>query len=216
MSNQMELAVEERTASGKQVRQLRKRGIVPANLFGRHLPSMSLQVNGLTLQKLLAHGGKDVILLLKVGDRPAVPALIKKVEHATVSGTIEHVDFYLVNAAEKLRTQIRLQFVNEAGAASQGDVLVQRPLNEVTVECLPADLPAAIQVDLSMLSELDATIRVRDLAVGPGVTILTDQNETVAAVHLQAHLEKTEDTDGKAEAGAATPGTTAGGGTERS
>ena len=204
MSSQMELAVEERSVSGKQVKQLRKMGIVPANMFGHAQASESVQVNRLTLQRLLSRGGKNVILLLKVGDRPAVPAMIKKVQRDVISGAIDHVDFYMVNATEKLRTQIRLHFVNEAGAASQGDVLVQRPLNEVTVECLPADLPAGIQVDLSLLSQIDAVIRVGDLVVGPGVTILTDHNELVAAVHLQAHLEKDEAVDGKAETPAPT------------
>lgn len=196
MSSQMELAVEERTISGKQVSQLRKNGIVPANMFGRDRPSVALQVKRLTLQNLLAHGGRNVILQLKVGERPSVPVLIKNVQRHVVSGAIDHIDFYMVNATEKLRTQIRLTFVNEAGAAAEADVLVQRPLNEVTVECLPADLPAGIQVDLSMLSEVDAVIRVGDLKVGPGVTILTDHNELVAAVHLQAHLEKPETADG--------------------
>jgi len=215
MNNQMELAVEERTVTGKRVKQLRKNGVVPANMFGHGQPSVSLQVNRPVLQRVLAHGGKNVILLLKVGDRPGVPVLIKKVELDVVSGAIDHVDFYMVNATVKLRTQIRLHFFNESGASSQGDVLVQRLLNDVTVECLPADLPASVQVDLSMLSELDAVIRVGDLAVGSGVTILTDHNELVAAVHLQAHLEKDEEPDGKAEGVAATPGTPAGGVTER-
>jgi large subunit ribosomal protein L25 len=215
MSNQLELVVEERAVSGKQVKQLRKKGIVPANMFGHGRPSMSLQVNRLVLQRVLAHGGKDVILQLKVGDRPGVPVLIKKVQHDVVSGAIEHVDFYVVNATEKLKTQVRLHFVNEAGAASQGEVLVQRPLNEVTVECLPADLPAAIQVDLSRLDELDAVIRVGELAVGPGVTILTDHAEIVAAVHLQARLEKAEEDEEKAEASVATPAAPAGSGPER-
>jgi len=202
MNNQMELAVEKRAVLGKQVKLLRKKGIVPANMFGHDQPSVSLQVDRLTVQKLLARGGKNVILLLKFADRPAVPALIKNVQRGAVSGAIDHVDFYVVNATEKLRTQIRLQFVNESGASSQGEVLVQRPLNEVMIECLPADLPATIQVDLSKLSELDAVIRVRDLEVGPGVTILTDHNELVAAVHLQAHLEKDEAVDVKAESSA--------------
>ncbi len=202
MSSQMELVAEERAVSGKQVKRLRKQGTVPANMFGHAQASMSLQVNRLVLQKVLAHGGKDSILLLKVGDRPGVPVLIKKVQHDVVSGAIDHVDFYMVNATETLKTQIRLHFVNEAGAGSQADVLVQRLLNEVTVECLPADLPVAIQVDLSMLREIDAVIRVGDLAVGPGVTILSDHNELVAAVHLQAHLEKVEGVDEQAEASA--------------
>jgi large subunit ribosomal protein L25 len=215
MSSQLEMAVEERTISGKHVRQLRKRGIVPANMFGHNQPSMSLQVNTLVLQKVLSHGGKNAVLLLKVGDRPGVPVLIKNVQHDVVSGAIDHVDFYMVNATEKLKTQIRLHFVNEAGAASQADVLVQRPLNEVMVECLPADLPAAILVDLSMLSEVGAVIRVGDLAVGPGVTILTDHNELVAAVHLQARLEKVEEVEGKAEAPGVADDAAAGGKADR-
>lgn len=216
MSNQMELAVEERTVSGKQVKQLRKKGIVPANMFGHAQPSVSLQVDKLVLQRVLAHGGKNVILLLKVADRPGVPVLIKNVQRDVVSGAIDHVDFYMVNATEKLRTQIRLHFVNEATVASRADVLVQRPLNEVTVECLPADLPSAIQVDLSKLDEVDVVIRVGDLAVGPGVTILTDHNEIVAAVHLQAHLETPEEATAESAAAATTPATPASGATERS
>lgn len=205
MSNQMELAVEERVVSGKQVKQLRRKGIVPANMFGHGQSSMALQVDKLVLKRVLSHGGNDVILLLKVGNRPGVPVLIKNVQRGVVSGDIEHVDFYVVNATEKLRTAIRLHFVNEAGAASQGDVLVQRPLNEVMVECLPADLPSSIQVDLSKLTELDAAIRVGDLTVGPGVTILTDHKELVAAVHLQAHLEKDEETEAKDQASSGAP-----------
>ena len=216
MSNQMELAVEERTVSGKQVKQLRKKGIVPANMFGHAQPSVSLQVDKLVLQRVLAHGGKNVILLLKVADRPGVPVLIKNVQRDVVSGAIDHVDFYMVNATEKLRTQIHLHFINEATVASRADVLVQRPLNEVTVECLPADLPSAIQVDLSKLDEVDVVIRVGDLAVGPGVTILTDHNEIVAAVHLQAHLETPEEATAESAAAATTPATPASGATERS
>ena len=179
---------------------------MPGNMFGHDQPSTSLQVDRLTLQKLLANGGKNVILQLKVGDRPGVPALIKTVQHHVVSGAIDHVDFYLVNVAEKMRVPIQLQFINEAAESNQGDVLVQRPLNEVMVECLPSDLPASIQVDLSQLRELDAVIRVGDLIVGSGVTVLTDHNELVAAVHLQAHLEKDAEADTKDEGGVAISG----------
>lgn len=215
MNSQKELAVEERTVSGKQVKRLRKQGIVPANMFGHDQPSVSLQVNSLVLQRALAHGGKDAILLLKVGDRPGVPVLIKKIQHDVVSGAIDHVDFYRVNATEKLRTPIRLHFANESPLTSQGDVLVQRLLNEVMVECLPADLPATIQVDLSQLAVIDAVIRVGDLTTGPGVTVLTDPNEMVAAVHMQARREADEEADEKVEAEGTTPASPAGGGTER-
>ncbi len=90
------------------------------------------------------------------------------------------------------------------------DVTVLRPLNEVMVECLPADLPSAIQVDLSQLGEPGAVIRVANLAVGRGVTILTDPNEMVAGLQQRGPAEKAEGAEGKAEATTAAPTTLAG------
>src|SRR5450756_2467364 len=153
MSNQLELVAEERTVSGKHVSRLRKQGIVPANVYGLNQPSTSLQVTDLVLQRLLSHGGRSVILSLKVGSQPAVQAMIKHVQHDPVSGKATHVDFYRVSATEKLKTQIQLHFINEAGPASLVDEVELRPLNEVLVECLPVDLPPSIQVDLSRLTE---------------------------------------------------------------
>lgn len=202
MSKQMELAVEERDVSARHPNQLRQDGIVPANMYGRNQTSVALQVDGVTLQKLLARGGNNVVLL-KVGNQPAVQALIKQVQRHPVSGKTIHVDFYRVAASEKLRAPVQLHFVNEAMATSLRHVKVSRPLNEVMVECLPADLPATIQVDLSELSEVGATIRVGNLRVDPGVTILTDHNELVAGLYQQAHVGEAEEVAGKAEAGAA-------------
>lgn len=203
MSNQLELAVEERAVSGKQVKRLREQGIVPANMYGRNQPSVSLQVNKLVLQKLLSSGGTKVILLLKVGNQPSVQALIKQVHHNPRGGDIFHVDFYRVAATDKLKTSVHLYFTNEASAATLGDGLVLRTMNEVMVECLPADLPPNIQVDLSRLMNVGDVIRVGNLLVGPGVTILTDHNEMVAAVHQQISKEKAEGADGKSSPGLA-------------
>lgn len=216
MSSQLELAVEERTVSGKQVKRLRQQGIVPANMYGRDQPSVPLQVNSVTLQRLFGQGGHNVILLLKVGNQPAVQALIKQVHHNPRGGEIAHVDFYRVAATEKLKTHVQLHFVNEVRSPSLGDVTVLRALNEVMVECLPGDLPAAIQVDLSQLREVGAVIRVVDLTVAPGVTILTDHNETVAGVHQRAAaMEKAEAALGNAEVIAAALETPSGRGTGR-
>ncbi len=210
----MELAVDERTVSGKRARRLRQQGIIPANVYGQNLPSLPLQVNGLALEKLLGHGGAKVILSLKVGNEAPIQAMIKEVHHDPRGGAITHVDFYRVAATEKLKSHIQLHFVNEVRAADLDDVVVFRPLNEVVVECVPGDLPATIQVDLSRLRQVGDVIRVGDLAVGPGVTILTDHNELVAGVHPRPTKEKAEVVEGKAEVPVAGPGTPAGG-TER-
>ncbi len=197
MSNQIELVADERVVTGKKVRHLRRQGIVPANMYGHNLASVPLQVNAAVLARLLAHGGNNVILALKVGNRPAVQAFIKKVQRNFVSGETLHVDFHRVAATETLRTHVPLHFVNEAAAASAAGASVLRLLNELMVECLPGDLPSSIEVDLSLLSEAGAVIRVANLTTGPNVTIITDQNEMVAAVHQQARAEKVEEAEAK-------------------
>jgi large subunit ribosomal protein L25 len=191
MSGQLGLAAEERAVSGKQVRRLRREGMVPANLYGQNQASSSLQVSAVTLQKLLARGGNNVIML-RVAGQPAVQVLIKRVQRQPTSDRILHVEFHRLASSEKLRAPVQFRFVNEAGAVSLGNVTVFRPLNEVLVECLPADLPTAIQVDLSQLRDAEDVIRVGDLAVGPGVTILTDPNELVVGMHQHAGAEKAE------------------------
>ncbi|MHB1006304.1 MAG: 50S ribosomal protein L25 [Chloroflexota bacterium] len=198
MSNQLELAVEERVVSAQQVRRLRHAGIVPANVYGQNQPSLALQVDGVVLQNVLARGRGSVILL-KVGEKAAIQTLIKKVQRDPVSGKTIHVDFMRVAATEIMKARVQLHFINEAGAGGLGQIIVSRPLNEVMVECLPADLPANIQVDLSTLREIGSTIRVGDLVVAPGVTITTDHNELVAALHQQARVEKAEDAEEKSE-----------------
>lgn len=206
MSKQLELAVEERAVSAKQVRRLRQQGIVPANMYGHNQPSVALQVNGIALQRLLARGGNNVILL-KVGNQPAVQALIKQVQRNPITDKTLHVEFHRVAVSEKLKTHVQLHFVNEPGAASLANGTVLRSLNEVMVECLPADLPDNIEVDLSSLNEVGAVIRVGNLTVGPGVAILTDHNDMVAGVREQAHIAKAEGLEGKAETVGATPQT---------
>ena len=190
MSNQLDLVVEDRVIVGKQVKRLRQKGIVPANMYGHNQTSVPLQVTSKALQGVLALGGNNVILSLKLGNQPTVQTLIKKVQRNPVSGETIHVDFYRVAATETLKTHVPLHFINENVATGLGGVTMLRSLNEVMVECLPGDLPASIEVDLSPLKEVGAMIRVGNLTVGPGVTILTDHNDMVAGLHRQATAEK--------------------------
>ena len=147
MSKQLELAAEERVVLGKHLGRLRRQGMVPANMYGHNLPSVALQVSATSLRKLLARGGNNVISL-KVGSQPAVQALIKQVQRNPISDKTLHVDFYRVAATEKLKTHVQLHFVNEAGAASMGDVTVLRSMSEVMVECLPAGRPPSRWISL--------------------------------------------------------------------
>ncbi len=202
MSKQLELVAEERVVLGKEVARLRRQGIVPANMFGHDVPSVALQVNAVSLKKLLARGGNNVISL-KVGSKPAVQALIKHVQRNAITDETTHVDFHMVATTDKLKTHVPLHFIREPRAAGLANMTVLRSLSEVMVECLPADLPDNIEVDLSRLSEVGDAIRVGDLAAGQDVTIVTDHNEMVAGLQ-QARVDKADVAEGKPEASAPT------------
>lgn len=95
MGNHPALAAEERTESRHRSRRLLE-SLVPAYMFSHEQPTLSLEVNRLALQKLGAQGAENTTVLLSVGSRAAVQALIRHVQFNPISGKIAHLDFYVV------------------------------------------------------------------------------------------------------------------------
>ena len=101
----------------------------------------------------------------------------------------DHVDFYEINMTEKLKANVALEFTGESSAVKTlGGVLV-KILNEVEIECLPADLPHNIVVDLTALKTLSDTIHVKDLPVPAKVKIITHADEMVIKVQPPREVE---------------------------
>jgi large subunit ribosomal protein L25 len=206
MSNQVEVAAEKREIIGKQVKQLRSKGLVPCVLYGHNEPSLPLQVEGDALEKAFKRSGTSSIFSLKVGSGRPSMALVKQVQYHPTKGYLQHVDFLRVAAREKIKTRVPLRFVGEAPAAKESSLIVMRAAGEVMVECLPGDLPQALDVDLSVLEEAGSAIRVADLDPGPKVTIVTDPHELVVSIaELRAEPETVapEEAEEAAEAEAA-------------
>lgn len=207
VNEQVEVEAERRVVKGKQVRRLRQKGLIPATLYGHHLGSVSLQVQREAIEEILRRGRTSSLLRLRVGrERPAT-VLLKQMQFHPVRGELIHVDFYGVAAGEKLRAQVPLRFVGEAPVAETHDVAIVRPVEQVEVECYPADLPGAVEVNLSLLRETDSVLHVRDLDAGPRVSIMSPPEEVVASVAVAAKEviatleERAEEAAEAAEAG---------------
>lgn len=214
MASQHSLSVENRTVIGKQVAQLRRAGITPANIFGRGTESVAIQTDTKALQRLLHTTGKSTIVELAGAGKSPVSVLIKGVSRDAVSGLPLHVDFYQVNMKQTLRTEVALSFTGESPAVADGGVLLQT-LNSVQVEALPGDLPSSIEVDLSVLKDTGDSIFVKDLKAPKGVTILADGEMMIAKIsgsQLEAEVEAEaeEAAEAAAEEAAAGEGETAG------
>ncbi|MHB0868369.1 MAG: 50S ribosomal protein L25 [Chloroflexota bacterium] len=213
MNEQREVAAERRVIKGKQVRRLREQGLVPATLYGHNLAPVSLQVDRNVMQEILRYGETSALLRLRVGREKPMSVLIKQYQLHPTRHEVMHVDFFGVSASEKVKAHVPLRFVGEAPAASTHDVAIVRAMEQLQVECYPADLPRAIEVDLSGLGDLHSTIRVRQLSAGPNVSIVENGDEVVASVAPTAK-EVIESLEAQAEEAAEEMAETAGGAVE--
>jgi large subunit ribosomal protein L25 len=180
---QIELSAATRDILGKKVRFLRRQGLTPANLYGRNVESTALQVDTTQLKHTLAKAGKSSLVALKVDSakRPKM-VIIRDIQREPLTGGLLHVDLYQVKMEEKIKIEVSLLFVGEAPAIrDRGGILVQN-MNSVEVECLPANMPHNIEVDLSVLTELDQAVHVKDISVDEGVTILTDPEQSIVQI----------------------------------
>ena len=179
---------EKRNVVGKQVKALRRQGILPGVIYGRHIEAFPIQMDAhnaaLILDKLTA---SSLITIDVDGEKFSV--LMRDRQRDVIFGDLLHVDFLVVSLTEKLRATIELKLVGEAPVADNPEVVVTQVLNDIEIEAFPQDLPEVIEVDISTLETVDDEITVADLDLGENIAILTDPNETIVSVGYVAQEE---------------------------
>lgn len=178
---QIAITATKRTVTGKRVSKLRKAGNLPAVLYGHNVENQQIEINDRDFSKALKTAGESTIVNLVVDGKPQ-PVLIHDVQHHYLTEAPIHVDFFAVNMTEKLKVNVPLHFIGESMAVkSMGGTLVKN-LSEVEVECLPADLPHAIEVDITGITNFEEVIRLSDLKVVGKVEVLGNPQELVVSV----------------------------------
>ncbi len=191
--DKLELALTNRDILGKRVRFLRRQGITPAHLFGHGIESMALQGDTAKIEKLLAQAGKAKLINLKL-DKEKKPRLVllREFQRGPIRGELLHIDFFQVKSKEKITVEVPIVLLGEAPALdTTGNTLMQE-LDTLTVECLPAKIPAEIELDISSLTEPEQMIRVKDIKLGRGITVLNDPDLAVVKISSW-HVEKVEE-----------------------
>lgn len=186
-----QLTAERRTVSGKQVRHLRKQGLIPAVLYGHGLDPVPLQIKERELAKVLAQAGTHRLINLEVNGE-SKNVLVKEIQKDLIKGNLLHVDLYVVVMTEKIRTKVPLVFTGTSPVVVRKEGILVHGIGEVEIECLPQDLIESIPVDLSRLIEIEQEIKVEDLVVDPDIEILSSEEEMVAKV-LPVVEEKIEE-----------------------
>jgi large subunit ribosomal protein L25 len=175
------LNVQSRTVKGKSNNAIRNDGLIPAVLYGKGVDAASLTVNEREFLKAFKVAGESTIINLNL-DGKTIPVLIQDVQNHYLKDHPVHIDFYAVRMDEKLKAHVPIHFIGDAPAVKTlGGILVKN-LSEVEVECLPADLPSAIEVELSGLVDFEKAVRVMDLGISEKVKVLARTDEMVVAV----------------------------------
>ncbi len=171
-----------RTILGKHVRSLRHHGTVPAVIYGHGVAPSSVSLERTAFEKVYRQVGESTLLDLVLDGATAVKVLVQDVQHHPLSGEVQHVDFHQVRMDEQLTADIPLKFVGEPKAVKDLGGILLKNLDHLKVSCLPSALVHEITVDISGLTEFNQGLSVKDIAVPPGLKVLTPLEEVVAVV----------------------------------
>jgi large subunit ribosomal protein L25 len=178
---ELKLEATKRDGAGKGVaRKLRAAGRVPAVLYGHGRAPVSIAIDSKELFHAL-HGsaGANVLVDLVVDGKQHL-ALPREIQRDHVRGRYLHVDFLAVRRDEKVAVEVPIRVVGESPGVKAGGVL-EHHLWDLHVECLPGDVPDGIDADVSSLQVGDS-LRVGDIPLPKGVTVLTPAEESVLGV----------------------------------
>ncbi|MEI7890697.1 MAG: 50S ribosomal protein L25 [bacterium] len=198
MSNVIALKATIRTEIGKKAKNLRKQDLIPAVMYGNKIAAQNIAVAYNEFKKVYSKAGESALVVLEVEGKK-LNVLIHDIQLAPMSGKVTHIDFFQVNMKEEVETEIPLEFVGEAPAVKAlGGVLI-KSIDEISVKCLPADLPEKYVIDISTLATFDDVIAVKDLKISDKIEILLDGETVIALVSAPRSEESLADLNSKVE-----------------
>lgn len=189
------LAVKTRQIIGKKVRILRRKGLLPAVIYGPKIKPISLALDAKEFEKAYQEAGESSLIKLELPElKKEYLVLIHEVQRDPLTDKFIHVDFYQAPLGEEIEAKVPLVFEGEAPAVKElGGTLIKN-ISELEVKALPQNLPKEIKINVESLTTFEDTTSIKDLKVPSGVKILKDLDEIVAQVtppeKVEEELEK--------------------------
>lgn len=186
----LKLTAEKRKTIGRKVKKLRRQGILPANIYGKKVKSLAVQLDLKSFLAAFKKTGETSVVQLKVkSENKFRPVLIHNVQFDPITDQPLHADFYQVDLKEKVTTEVPVGLVGESPAEKEKLGILIQPLTEVEVEALPTELPDKLELDISGLKTVGDAVTVADLKIPKGVKVLASKKEILAKVEPLAKEE---------------------------
>jgi len=191
-------------------RRVRAAGKIPAVFYGPGHEPVAVEVDPKQISKILySESGHNTIFDVEIAGQPTAKAMIVDWQREPIKDKLIHIDLKRIALDKVLRVHVRVKLLGTpVGVKTEGGILDQ-VLREVEIECLPADIPSHIDVDVSGL-EMHQVIRVNGLPHSDKIKYLTPEDATVChVVHIREEVVAAPAEGEAAAAGAAAPGAAA-------
>ncbi len=216
----VKLQVRERERRGSaDARRLRREGFIPGVLYGSGKEPHAICIPERELRRVLTgEGGLHAILdVFLEGQKTTHASILKDYQQDPIRGHISHVDLHEVRLDQPIQASVSVHLVggDDAPGVREGGVLSQ-PLREINISALPLEVPEHIDLEVSHMTTGD-TLRIADIEVPEGVTLLDDPETVVATVTAptrEIEVEEEEVEGEEVEGEAAAEGEEAEGGAE--
>lgn len=195
------LKAKKRNLTGKQqVKHLREKGIVPGVVYGGKIKNKSVQVSHEDLIKILhTSAGENAIIKLDIiksddkseSSKNTANVILKEIQQHPITTDIMHVDFAEISLTEKIEVKVRIKIKGESIGVVKDNGILEVPLRELNIECLPTDIPEEIAVDIEDL-KIGDTLHVEDIIPPEGVNILDEPERAVVLVAAPREEEEEE------------------------
>ncbi|MFO7899873.1 MAG: 50S ribosomal protein L25 [Planctomycetota bacterium] len=189
MNQQTTIQAERREATGSAAaRRLRRSGKVPGVVYGHKEDVVPVQLGADDVHHLVAH--RVMMLALDMGDT-SEQVLVKEVQFDPLGEEVLHLDFERIAMDEEVEIECPVEFVGTAKGVAAGGV-PEHPVADLTVRCLPGNIPENIKVQVSEL-EIGDTITVADIEAPDGVEVVTEPEAVLITIRPPEELEEEEE-----------------------
>ena len=167
----------------------RDAGMVPAVMYGAKEDTVSISVSGKEFGKVLKEAGESTVITLET-PKGKKSALIHDVQFDPVKSTPLHADFYIIEEGKEVEVAVPLEFVGESPAVKELSGTLVKVLHELAIKGMPAKLPHSVEVDISVLVDLESNISAKDITIPEGITLMVDGDEIVASISVAKEEEE--------------------------
>ncbi|MFJ8515748.1 50S ribosomal protein L25/general stress protein Ctc [Lysinibacillus xylanilyticus] len=186
------LSVKKREAGHRStLTQLRKGGAIPAVIYGYNLDSTPISISEKEFRKSVQKNGQNGVFSMEL-DGKKVNVVVSEIQQCSMKDEVNHIDFLAINMSEVIESEVPIKLVGESVGISVGGILMQ-PNLDVKIKVKPADIPEAIEVDITEL-KIGETITVADIRDKIEFDIISENDHTLVTIMAPAVVgEETAD-----------------------